>query len=146
MSRTISYKGKLDMGLEDKINLKTLNGKVGYKIVKFQLMSTQPATQANEFIGKITKIPETNIADTVDFTDGNVLAVNYYVTGRYSDDIQSQTIIFDNEKVNQNIFVHITDGTGGTIACNYYIELEVMSLNDLEATQLTLKSIRTITS
>ena len=38
MSKTISYKGQLPVGEQDRIRLKTNNGKVGYKISKFQLM------------------------------------------------------------------------------------------------------------
>ena len=32
MSKTISYKGTLDIGLQDRIRLKTLKGKVGARI------------------------------------------------------------------------------------------------------------------
>ena len=32
MSKKISYKGTLPIGLEDKISLRTINGKTGYKI------------------------------------------------------------------------------------------------------------------
>ena len=42
MSKTISYRGQLDDGLEDKINLSTIKGKVGYKITKFQIMNYAP--------------------------------------------------------------------------------------------------------
>ena len=32
MSKTISYRGKLDIGLQDRIRLKTNTGKTGYKL------------------------------------------------------------------------------------------------------------------
>ena len=35
MSKTISFKGQLAMGTQDIINLKTNNGKTGYKVTKF---------------------------------------------------------------------------------------------------------------
>ena len=44
------------------------------------------------------------------------------------------------------MFISITDATGNTVECNYYIELEAFPITDIEATKLTLQSIRTITS
>ena len=57
-----------------------------------------------------------------------------------------QTVIFDTEMTNQDIFVSIIDAAGATIECNYYIELEPMDLSDIESTMLTLKNMRSITS
>ena len=143
MSKTISYRGTLDIGTEDRIRLKTIKGKVGYKITKFQLMSTTPQTGPQELIGKITKVTDPNIGAVVNFTDSDIMAVAFNST--YSSQvINTQTVIFENEITNQDIFVNITDGAAGTVPCNYYIELETISLSDLEATQITLKSIRTV--
>ena len=145
MSKTLSYRGTLAIGLEDRIRLKTLKGKVGYKITKFQLMSTLPQDGIQELIGKITKVPDTNIGAIVDFTNSDLMAATVHST--YSGGtINSTYVIFDNEITNQDIFVNITDGASGTTPCNYYIELEVMDLSDIQSTQLTLKSIKQITS
>ena len=146
MSRKISYRGTLDMGLEDRISLATIKGKVGYKITKFQLLSTTPGVGHVEYVGKITKVKDPNIGPVANFTDSDLLAIAYYEDNANAGDGGKTTIIFDNEKFNQDIFVNITDATGGTVACNYYIEIESMDLSDLEATMLTLKNIRTVTS
>ena len=53
MSKTISYKGKLAMGLQEEINCKTNNGKTGYKITKFQIISTIPGANDAETVLKI---------------------------------------------------------------------------------------------
>ena len=42
------------------------------------------------------------------------------------------------------MFITIIDAAGGTIDCNYYLELEAMEISDLEATYLTLQNIRTV--
>jgi len=147
MSKTISYKGKLAMGLQDKLNLATLNGKTGYKIKKFQIMSTTPGVGNVEYVAKITtKDDSASIASTVDFTDADIVAVAYLQDNASSAVSTSETIIFDNEIFNQNAFVNITDASGGTVECNYYIELETVSLSDIESTMLTLKSLRTVAS
>ena len=146
MSRTISYKGTLAIGLEDKLQLRTIKGKVGYKITKFQVMPTAPGINHQEIVAKITKVPDPNIGPTVNFTDADLLAVNYYVENPGTNVTPNETIIFDNEKFNQNIFVNINDANGGTVPVNYYIEIETMELSDLETTMLTLKNLRTVTS
>jgi hypothetical protein len=147
MSRIISYRGTLAMGLEERISLATIKGKVGYKINKFQLISTAPGTNDYEYVGKITKVADPNIGPVINFTDADMLAVVYRKANPNADRMAvANTIIFDNEKFNQDIFVNITDASGGTLACNYYIELETMELSDLETTMLTLKNMRTVTS
>tara|TARA_R110002074_G_scaffold129538_1_gene270673 strand:+ start:655 stop:1101 length:447 start_codon:yes stop_codon:yes gene_type:complete len=147
MSKTISYKGKLAMGLQDKLNLATLNGKTGYKVKKFQILSTTPGVGNVEYVAKITtKDDSASIASTVDFTDADIVAVAYLQDNASSAVSTSETIIFDNEIFNQNAFVNITDASGGTVECNYYIELETVSLSDIESTMLTLKSLRTVAS
>ena len=147
MSKTISYKGTLAIGEEERISLATIQGKVGYTITKFQLISTTPGAGDYEYVGKITKVKDPNIGATINFTDADLLGVVYY-KGKLSanEPASTDTIIFDNEKFNQDIFVNITDAGGGTIACNYYIELQTMDLSELETTMLTLKNLRTVTS
>ena len=147
MSKTISYRGKLPIGEQDRIRLKTINGKVGYKITKFQIIVTTPGAATSEMIGQIFKTDQTgNITTTVDFSDKDLLAMAFYQDGATIDNTQNMTVIFDNEKFNQDIFVNITDASGSTVPGNYYIELEAMSLSDLESTMLTLQSIRQIMS
>ena len=147
MSKKISYKGTLSIGTQDKITLKTNRGKVGYKITKFQLMPTKPGTTTHEYVGQIFSKDQTgSITQEVKFTNNELLAVIYYADSSSAADNQADTIIFDNAKFNQNIFINITDASGNTDPCNYYIELETMKLTDIEATMLTLKSIKTMKS
>lgn len=147
MSRTISFRGKLAIGEQDRISLKTNNGKTGYKITKFQILSTLPGAAAanEEMIAQIYSKDQTgSISSTVDFTDADLLAVAYQETVVGAQEGLTTTILFDNAKFNQDIFVNVTDASGGTTPVNYYIELETMKLSDLEATMLTLQSLRTI--
>jgi len=146
MSRIISYRGTLAIGEEDRISLATIQGKVGYKINKFQIISTTPGTGNVELVSKITKVTDTNIGPTAKFTDADLLGVAFYSGNENAAYPFSETIIFDNEKFNQDIFVSMADADGGTVPGNYYIELETMNLSDLETTMLTLKSLRTVTS
>jgi hypothetical protein len=143
--RKISYKGQLAMGLQDEINLKTNKGKVGYKITKFQIISSTPGTTGSvEFVAKIFNKDQTgSISPAVDFTDSNLLACAFY-QDRANASSNTETIIFDNKEFNQNIFITVQDAEGATIPCNYYIELETMDLSDIQTTQLTLQNLRTV--
>ena len=135
------------MGVQEKINLATLNGKRGYKITKFQIISASPGATADvEFVCKIYSTSQTAFPATVDFTEGDLLAVNYYQDDTSPNDTSSMDIIFENEIFNQNIFIYAEDAAGGTRPCNYYIELETIALTDAQSTQLTLKNLRTIAS
>ena len=148
MSKTISYRGMLFKGTQEKIRLKTMKGKIAYKITKFQLIANLPGTSDYEFVAKITKIKENSITGDVDFTNSELMAVAY-LKGRSSADYNDSTnkIIFDNEMTNQDIFINISDNDAtGSDYCNYYIELERVEISDLEATNLTLKNLRTVAS
>ena len=146
MKKIITYRGKLDIDTEDRIKLSTLNGKTGYKINKFQIISTTPGTGNKELIGKITNKADDNIGAAVDFSDSELLAVCYFADRTTNESSIFGPIIFDDKKFNQDIFVSISDATGNTVPANYYIELETMSLTDLEATFLTLQNIKTVST
>ena len=144
MSKRISFRGQLADSGVDRIKLTTMKGKKGYKIVKFQGISKTPGDGDTEAILKIYKTPQTTVTATVDFSDNTLVGVNYTAQDAALQ-VTSETIIFDNEIFNQDIYITHFARTGG-IAANYYIELEVMDISDLQATQLTLKSLRTIAS
>ena len=145
MSKTLSYRGKLAIGEQQQIRLRTLNGKTGYKINKFNLFPTTPNAADVALVGQIFTTDQTgNITATVDFSQNNLLAVATFEDKASSLYPTHENIVFDNEKFNQDIFINITDADGNTTPANYYIELETIKLSDLEATMLTLKSLRTI--
>tara|TARA_R100001163_G_C4915050_1_gene97660 strand:+ start:94 stop:537 length:444 start_codon:yes stop_codon:yes gene_type:complete len=145
MSKTLSYKGILEIGNQQRIRLKTIKGKVGYKITKFQLMSSTAGAQNSTVIGQIFSTDQTgSISSTINFSNSNLLACVFANFSNKADSPTYETIIFDNQKFNQDIFINITDPDGGTQPCNYYIELETMDLSEVETTMLTLQSLRTI--
>ena len=135
-----TFRGILNDGAQDQIRLSTKKGKIGYKIVKFQIIANEPGDSHMEHTMKIYKIKQTTINNTVDFSDGNLLGVAF-LTGNANEYSVGEVIIFDQETFNQDIYITHED-SGGSNASNYYIELEVMNLNDNEATVSTLMDIR----
>jgi hypothetical protein len=149
MSKILSFRGKLNVGVQEKIKLSTIKGKVGYRIKKFEIMTVAPGTAAFEYCAKVfTKDQTGNIVETVDFSESDLLAAVCSFMNSDNVGIFTDQIIFDNQVFNQDIFVYVTDtkAAAGANQCNYYIELETMGLTDIQATQLTLKNLRVITS
>lgn len=141
-----TFRGMLPINVEDKIHLSTNDGLTGYRITKFQIMSNTPGEGNHELVGKIRLTEDPNVGPTVDFNDSDVLAACYHTDlGNLGTAATSDTIIFDNEIFNQDIFVQIGDATGATVPCNYYIELEQMKLDLNASTYITIKNIRSRT-
>jgi hypothetical protein len=134
-----TFRGQLADGGQDKIRLSTKKGKIGYRIVKFQIIDKLPGTLNTENVVKIYKIPQTTVDGVIDFSDGNLLGTGVYKPQYASD---TPNIIFDQETFNQDIYVTHKDISGNSSLINYYIELEVMSLSDNAAAVSTLRDIR----
>ena len=139
-----SFRGKMLHNTSDIINLHTNNGSMGYKITKFQLMDANPSAASNEFIIKIFTIPQTTINGDVDFDDNTLLAAGFLVGNTDTRFDVIQTVLFDNMKFNQDIYITCFDNQGNNGACNYYIELETSKLDLNENTVATLKDIKNI--
>jgi len=137
-----TFRGILADGAQERIRLSTKQGKVGYRIIKFQIISNTPGSGNHESVVKVFKILQTSITGTVDFSDGNLLAASYQ-----SDQDNPQytgylgPIIFDREIFNQDIYVTNFDADSAVVM-NYYIELETITLTDNAAAVSTLRDIR----
>jgi len=153
MSKMKSFKGKIANGAQDKITLHTNTGSTGYKIKKLQLMPAIPGDTTDvEFVLQVFSVKQAAVPTgaggdkaSVDLSDQTLLAVAYYQDNVSVSSNSSMDIIIDNMKVNQDIFVTLTNNTGsGGIDCNYYMELEQVKLDLNENTVATLKDIRNI--
>ena len=142
MSKIKSYRGKLVNDSQETIRLRTNNGLTGYKIKKFQVMqSTDDDVEASI---KIYSVKQTSNTNTIDFTENTLLAAIYFTSSSsgqlYPED---QTVIFDNEVFNQDIFITLR-GHNFAADINYYLELEQVKLDKNEATMATLQNIRSL--
>ena len=145
MSKTLTFKGILDEGLEEKINLSTLDGKRGYRIVKFKTMSSLIGANEYETMTKIYAKSQGSGSTGVDFSESDLLAASYIEDNPSHAYPLSETVFFDNEVFNQDIWISTASLTG-TVPVNYYIELETIALTDVQSTQLTLKNLKQLAS
>jgi len=138
-----TFRGLLADGGQDRIRLSTIKGKVGYRIVKFQLMSNDYGTSSGDIqhsLVKISKESLTTIDEVLDFTESSLLGAAVYERNTSANTTRINTI-FDNEIFNQDIFISHKDSSTGE-PVNYYVELEVIPLDDAGAEYTTLKDMR----
>jgi hypothetical protein len=143
MSKIKSFRGKIAHDTQDIIILHTNTGSTGYRIKKFQLMLSNPGTSAAESTVKIYKINQgTTVDSTIDFSDNTLAAAAYLAHDNAPQYSFVETIIFDNEIFNQDIYVTHNNPHGSNEPVNYYIELEQIKLDLNQNTMATLKDIR----
>jgi hypothetical protein len=135
-----TFKGLLIDGGEDRIRLSTIKGKMGYRIAKFQVMPVD-ANTTTETVIKILKSSPTSVTTGIDFTDSDLLAAAVINDSTDPGQPPAAIIIFDQEIVNQDIFI-TQKGHDATPAINYYLELEAIPLDDAGAEYTTLKDMR----
>jgi len=138
-----SFRGLIADGGQDKILLHTNDGSTGYRIVKFELMGNEPGAKSLEGSCKIYKVFQTAVDNVVDFNDNTLLAAGEYHKEQNTAYPLSNSVIFDNEIFNQDIYITWKDNTADE-KVNYYIELEQMNLDLNESTVATLKDIRNL--
>jgi len=138
-----TFRGLIADGDQDTIVLHTNDGSVGYRVVKFQAVGVTLASQAYESLLQIFKVSQTAASASIDFSDNTLLGIAYW--GSHGD-VKGyvESIIFDNEIFNQDIFITCKDSDSQP--CNYYLELEQMKLDLNESTVATLKDIRNVTT
>tara|TARA_Y100001972_G_scaffold17030_1_gene18724 strand:+ start:1724 stop:2164 length:441 start_codon:yes stop_codon:yes gene_type:complete len=139
-----SFRGLIADGVIDTISLHTNTGSTGYRIKKLQIITNTPGAGSDyESCLKIYKIKQSTADAVVDFSDNTLLGVAYVSGDSASVTAVQETIIFDNEVFNQDIYITHSE-LSASQACNYYIELEQIKLDLAENTTATLKDIRNI--
>ena len=119
-----AFKGKLSTDQQDRIHLAGGDTDTGYKIRKFQAISNSPAGISPEAVLKIYSVKQTGVDFAIDFNDDTLLGVLFYDTR--PDIFTAQTVIFDTDVVNQDIYITCAT-TDGDI--NYYLELEEVKMS-----------------
>jgi len=140
-----TYRGLLVDGGQDKIPLHTPDGKTGYRIVKFEILTAELGIASFESIVRLWKVEQTTVATssaTVDFSDNDMLAcaVSSGNSGAGYGPYNPATI-FEQEIFNQDIYVTHSNNEASA-ACNYYVELEQIMLTENEALVAIIKDLR----
>ena len=116
---------------------------MGYHIVKFQIISENPGQDTAEHVVKLWKSKQSTLDAIINFSDSDLLGAAIYFGNSSPNYPQDTIIIFDTEIFNQDIYItHKEDQHNNP--CNYYLELEVIPLDDAGAEYTTLKDMRQV--
>ena len=138
-----TFRGQIANDGKDTIVLHTNNGLMGYRIIKFQVLPSNPEGATTESLIPVWSTESARDAQvsvgTIDFSLQELLAVNYWTSSSVgTTNPEDSTVIFDQTVFNQDIY--LTCKSSGSM--NYYIELEQMKLDMNKSTVATLKDIR----
>lgn len=137
-----SFRGLIGDDTVEEINLHTNDGKTGYKIVKFEILSKSINVNLESTV-KIYSVSQTAANVDVDFSDQTLLGAATFNQAAQQYYNPGTVVVFDNIIFNQDIFVtHKCHDNSGPI--NYHIELEQVKLDLPRQTVATLKDIRNI--
>jgi hypothetical protein len=138
-----TFRGLMQDETQDTIVLHTNDGSTGYRVVKFELILYDPTADTSENVVKIWKVTQNTLTDKIDFADQTLLAAAY-IEANSTDGYYpiEQTVIFDREIFNQDIYITNSAGGSASNGVNYYLELEQVKLDLDENTVATLKDIR----
>jgi hypothetical protein len=141
-NRILSYKGLMVDGSQETILLSTRKGEVGYRIIKLQLMCQTPGAGNQESVVQLFKDEQDTIDGNIDFSDNRLLgAAVFTASTNQKTDPEDFSVMFDHEIFNQDIYITHNDNEG-SLAINYYLELEAIKLTEDQAMVATLKDIR----
>jgi len=128
-----TFRGLLADGGQNQISLEGSASNIGYRIVKFQLLAIDGNT-AYEGTVQIFKAVRAAIPAEIDMSDSTLLAAAVIQQSVSTQGGFIDTVIFDKETVNQDIFImHDEKSAGAGNAVNYYIELEEVRMSDGES-------------
>jgi len=140
-----TFRGKMADGDQHRVVLHTKTGRLGYRIIKFQIMTSAPGTVRAEHIVKIYKQRQTVVDGLVNLSDTALMAAAEYAEDSGAYTAGPLIVIMEREIFNQDI--HITHSeVNSSQAVNYYIELEQLSLDSDEATMATLKNMKNLST
>jgi len=134
-----TYRGLLADGAQEKIPLGTKDGSVGYRVIRFDILSASPSSNI-EHVVQIWAKEQVSVVATIDFTHTDWLGTAWESGGGFSRP-ENAHVIIDPRIINQDIFITHFEVVASA-ACNYYIELEQINLDHTQTMNATLKAIR----
>tara|TARA_Y100001963_G_C6560512_1_gene344078 strand:- start:179 stop:613 length:435 start_codon:yes stop_codon:yes gene_type:complete len=130
MSKIKTFRGRLLNDTQERIYLAGGEADKGYRITKFQVMGINENTDYEATV-QIFKQKQTSFSDDVNFDDDTLLGAIVYSDSTSGGEFASQTIIFDQEVVNQDLYIAASGPTLNN-PMNYYIEMEEVTMSKSE--------------
>ena len=134
MSKIKTFRGKLIDHTMDRISLQGGESDIGYRLVKFQVMGKDENQDYETTIQIFKTKPEFTTTKTqqVDFTDDTLLAACFYNDSTSGGEEAAQTIMFDKEVINQDLYITMDGSQTSNATINYYLEFEEVKMSNGE--------------
>jgi hypothetical protein len=123
-----SFKGMIADDKQQKIYISGGDSDKGYRIKRFEVLFNNPAGLNAEAVLKIYSVKQTSTSALIDFTDDTLLGAAFIENSNSASYFGGQTILFDDMTFNQDIYITYEDN-GADHPCNYYLELEEVTMN-----------------
>jgi hypothetical protein len=137
-----TFRGLLADGDQDTIRLGTNNGLTGYRIVRLDIIPTNPTAQDSEGVVTIFTRSQDAAGLIIDFSNSQLLGCGFWSQEAAAhQNPEDLTIIFDNVTFNQDIYINYKDSKTND-GMNYLLHLEQVKLDLGEAAAATLKDMR----
>ena len=136
-----TFRDKIGNAEQQVIHLAGGDINTGYKIHKLTLMTTDPGNASQDLVLKIYSVKQDSVPSTgatIDFSQDELVAAGYFSQAT-TDFSHRQTVIFDKEVFNQDLYVTFTDNDGSD-PCNYLLELEEVKMKDPETAVVNYKA------
>lgn len=127
-----SFRGILDDGEQQQIHLAGGDSDTGYKLVKFELMPYVFGAGSGELesVVKIYKQKQSAADELIDFSEDDILGAAIINNDSNADSYPTVlTSVFDNEVVNQDLYITHKNNHADAAKVSYYFELEEIKMS-----------------
>ena len=135
MSKMKVFTGKLTSDSnatnQDQIHLAGGDTNKCYRLHDLKLLATSESADIGPVV-KIYKNKQSSVNETIDFTEANLLGAAIYRQDSGNQFPPQQTVLFDNEIFNQDIFITYKDNETASASVNYLLVLEEITAKDSE--------------
>tara|TARA_Y100001963_G_scaffold148175_1_gene225617 strand:- start:694 stop:1137 length:444 start_codon:yes stop_codon:yes gene_type:complete len=138
-----TFRAKVAEDQQVKIPLSGGDTNTGYRIVELTGMPADTAgatNTSNEALVCVWKNRQSNFDSEVDFNDDNLLAAFYFLRDQGVVAITSESVIFDDELINQDIFVTYVDAQTNNVGFNWFLKIEEVKMKDPEIAVVNYKA------
>ena len=135
MSKMKIFTGKLtsdnNSTNQDQIHLSGGDENTCYRLHDLKLLATSESADISPVV-KIYKNKQSAVDENIDFTQAGLLGAAIYRQDSGNNYPPQQTILFDNEIFNQDIFITYKDNETASASVNYLLVLEEIKAKDSE--------------
>ena len=142
MSKMKTFRGKLEDHTQHRIHLSGGNPDFGYRIVKFQVIGKNEDTDYETAVQIFKSDPGGfgTATANIDFDNDSLIAACLYNDSTSGGVEAAQIVVFDDEVVNQDLFITMDGAQTSGATINYHIVMEEVKMSDSEAAVVNYKA------